>query len=541
MYSCRNNYFAAMRIGGERELAKEILRAEAFVKTRAQEPFDLVMAARKVSTQSGPDRKHHIKDVVLSLMKQSGQFVRTSDDTCWYIRRDNGRPVQLEKHSMAFDAMLNINYGLNGTETDFAFVEQALIDYGQTLPVSGVRGALSFYDIVGNQVYLHTGRREVIHIKPNAVERIVNGSSNMVFGWNPNIDPFTVDLTSSPTREHWSNLLFGDSFNHVVNLTPEEAMAVMQVWFLFVMLRTASQSRPILSLFGSPGSGKSAIFKKIYAVLFGRVRGLQAITNADDFDHSVATEPLVVLDNVDTWERWLPDRLALSAGVSDIIKRRLYQNTDVVVLKRQAMLALTAHNPQFSRPDVADRLLIINMERLPNFRPEGPMYDRVIQMRHSIMGGVAQDIQRILNTNQPDETTLPQFRIEDFVRIGCWIGDATGIRPAFESAIRRIKASQRHFSVEDEALFVESMIALLRAKKGDTDWLSSTGLWNELTLRCRDPKAFSTIYKNAPQLSRRLIGMQEPLRDTFKVTWKMTPNGRSWRFQQLMAETSAKD
>jgi hypothetical protein len=160
-------------------------------------------------------------------------------------------------------------------------------------------------------------------------------------------------------------------------------------------------------------------------LLYGAYKGIGSATGEESFDFATAYDPLYVLDNVDTWEGWLPDRLALAAGISDVTSRKKYTDGEPYTLRRQAVLGITAHNPKFGREDVADRFLMLAYKRLDHFASESEIISSVLAKRSQLWGAIVNDVQKVLNTPIPAEN-LPQFRIEDFAKYGLWI--ARGLR-----------------------------------------------------------------------------------------------------------------
>lgn len=522
----KNNKFADLRFNGDRELAKDILRAEATVRKSGADPKDAINQLRRLTPTIV--RKQAIFKNVVQFMRERGTFFHAVDDTLWYIRRDVGRPVIVAEVSDYMDAMLDLEYGLNKTETEHNYVAAGLVAYTRNLPVNSHRGALSYYDTETKTLLLHTGRRDVFHIGPDFIKPVVDGAQSVIFPWQSNVEPFTLGTPDLDWAEH----LFGqsagrDALSNVIGMEREHALAMLKVWFLFLLFRTGAHSRPLLALFGQPGSGKSALFKKVYALLYGRHKAIESITKEESFDHVVSSDPLVVLDNVDSWKEWLPDRLALSAGTSDITKRKLYTNADSFVLKRQAMVGLTAHNPRFGREDVADRLLLLSYERLDHFAPEQAIIDAVTSTRSELWGGVAADVQRVLSTPMPSEG--PQFRVEDFARLGHWIATALNIGPQFTKAIGSIRVGQNAFTLDEERLLVDALKFVV-VNRGPIIDRSPQQLWAWAeTAPSIDPIAFGRAYRGPIAFGKKLLVMQNALKEMFDITWKVDPvTGKLW-------------
>lgn len=527
-----NNKFADLRYHADRELAKDVLRAEALVQSKVTDARSAILEARKLPGVVH-EKRQHLANLILAHMKEQGEFLRTTDDNGWYIRRDLGRPINITSHSQYLEMILDLQYGLNASEADQTYVVQSLSSHSRALPATAINASLSYYDGDGGVLLLHSGKKDVYRIGATHIETVGNGAYKLVFPWPVNMEPFAI----SPHKAEWHTILFGDCLNNVVGIESKHAMAMLRVWFLFLLFRNAAVSRPILALFGQPGAGKSTLFRRVYALLYGRQRSLGSVTKADDFDYAVSSDPLTVLDNVDTWEAWLPDRLALSASTSDITKRKLYSDTDVIVLKRQALVGITAHNPRFGREDVADRLLLLTFERLANFKPEGEIIERILRQRNQLWAGVVHDVQLVLSTPQPKHT--PQFRVEDFARIGYWIATALGIEDDFEASITTVKGSQKQFTLDEEHVLVTALSAMV-AKDTSPKWRSASRLWTDLEMFASDPHTFRKSYRNAVHLGKKLWAMQESLNATFNIVWKhdIERGARMWLITERNNGTS---
>lgn len=521
-----NNKFQELTYRADRELAKDVLRAEATVKYKNTNIRETLVDARKLKGIAY-EKRSHMLNLILAAMKSEGEFIRTTDDNIWYIRSDLGRPILITQRSEYLDMILDLQYGINSTEAEHNFIVAGLSSYARSLTSTAIMSSLAYYDQQLNHLLIHTGKKEVLRITPCAIDRTVDGSYDVVFPWSVTGEHFNPDFSDLETP--WYELVFGNGLNNIIGLPKDEALALLRTWFMFLLFRSLAVSRPILALFGQPGSGKSTLFRKLYVLLYGRTRSIGAVTNSDDFDHSVSVDPLVVLDNVDTWEKWLPDRLALSASTSDITKRKLYTDSDTVVLKRQALVGITAHNPRFSREDVTDRMLLLSFERFPHFIPEGQILEDIYKYRNRIWGAIAKDAQKVLATSMAVCGEAPQFRVEDFARVGYWIACALGYEDTFCEGITKIRTSQKVFNLDEEQLLVNALYSLVQRQK-EVEWRSAGKLWSDLELMSKDSLAFTKTYRNAVHLGKKLWAMQESLKEVFDIRWKMdaSKGSRIW-------------
>lgn len=534
-----NNKFTSLRFNGDVELYKDVMRAQQLVYSE-HSSIDYREKVKEIRKFPGltHEKLAYIAQTVRENMKKRGQFINCMDGTAWFIDDVFGRPIAIMQRSEPLQVLLDAWYGINSTERESAYIIGHLVSYVSGLSPVGRLATLSFYDMDTNALYLHTGRKEVLRVSPRDITTVTNGYDSLVFHWTSQNEVIEPHYKHYDTR--WEDILFENALDNIVGLGADEAKALLKVWLLMLLLRNAVVSRPILSIFGQPGAGKSTLFRRIYTLLYGRSRSLSSITNADNFDYATAADPLVVFDNVDTWERWIPDRLALAAAVSEVKKRKLYTNSDTITLTRQAFIGLTAHNPKFGREDVTDRLIIITLERLKKFTSETDILGYIHDNRSTIWGLIIQDIQKIIGTEVP-KSGYPDFRIQDFARYGAWIAKATGVFDEFTKALQSIVSDQKSFALEEDGLLLESLQTYLMRKNGEEqDFKAPSQWWGVLEPLSRDPQQFNRQYKNAVVLGKKFWTMHDAMKQMFLVDWEVDQKQRTrvWKFRLRQAAES---
>lgn len=524
-----NNKFADLKYGGRRELAKDIIRAESSVKSKSPDLRTRIQEIRRMSGLAA-EKRAYISQIVREHLAKIGQFIHCVDDSLWYVREDTGRPIPIVQRNESLYVLLETLFGINATESEANYIVHSLIAYTSELTPTGTVGSLSYYDTDGDTLFLHTGRRDVLKVTGSKIETVINGYQGIVFPWSGTAE--LLQPTYAALKEPWYETMFGDCLNNLVGLPRESAMALLRAWVVMLVLRNAVVSRPILALFGQPGAGKSTLFRRIYVFLYGRSKSLNAVSTVEDFDFATSADPLVVLDNVDTWERWLPDRLALAAASSDLTRRKLYTNSEVVTVKRQALLGITAHNPKFGREDVTDRLVLLTFERLQSFKPETDILATIYDKRNAMWGAILKEVQQVLGTPYPDPEEVPQFRVEDFARFGYWVTKALGVSEEFRKAINSMRIEQRKFSLEEDHILIDAIETWLK-KCSDREAFRTPGqLWPLLEVSSKDQRSFSNNYRNAISLGKKLWALQESLRAIYNIEWKFDEarGSRAWRF-----------
>ena len=531
-----NNKFKDLRHNADIELAKDVMRAEEATLHRDENPRSIVMDVRSRTDISAPAKRAAIFDIIRAHMRKEGIFFNLTNEVQYYVPTDIGRPIRISQRSEYLRMYMDIRYGINASESDYDYLVEGLLAYTLAQPPHGNEGVLSYYDQGRNSLLLHSGKKNIWRISKDVVEMVPNGTDDIVFLWTTTHEPFTIypraeERTNITTK--WYDAIFDSSLDALVLDWPrDQALAILRVWFHFMLFRSAAISRPLLTLIGQPGSGKSTLFRKLYALLYGRGRSLSSVTVADDFDHAVSTNPLVVFDNVDTYERWLPDRLALSAATSDIVKRRLYTDSDTVTIRRHALIALTSHNPKFAREDVADRLIMLNFQRRSYFGAEGEIVDEILNDRDLFWAQIANEVRDILNTPKPAHEDIPQFRIEDFARLGIWIAKGLHVEKPFTDGLNLLKNEQTKFVLEEEVLLVEAIQNYLARSDGAIPPTYVALLYQELRDSSSDARRFEWRYKNATQLARKLWSLHEQLRQIFDIEVKddKARRVRMWSF-----------
>lgn len=537
-YHSSNNKFRD-RYQGTRDLRKDILRAEASIERGSLDIREALKQIKKDASHGTMyERYEQMASLIINNMSIDGNFVHAKNETLWYIPKDSGRPLLLTANSTRCKVLLTARYGINHTTQDYSYITAQIQAYVHSLPATAEIISLSYYDNLSDSLYLHLGNRDVLHITKTQYTVVPNGTDDIIFGFKSFNDPIKPEYTPTDNSLPWYKELFQSSLDYVLTPNKDEALAVLTAWFLMILFRSATTTRPILAILGSPGSGKSTLARQVYKIIYGRGRDLNKIGKVEDYNLTTSQNPLVIFDNLDTWLPWLPDALATSTTETEIEIRRLYTDYETVKIKLQAIVAVTAHSPKFIREDVVDRLLIIMLRRRDGgFGDEKALMDNLLRARNRIWGAIVTDIQRILNTPRPKEHESPDIRMKDFAALGLWCTRAIGIETDFVNGIKAIQGGQQNLVVEEEAQLIAQLTQWVKTNPTG-EAVNATRIWKAIQHQlAHDPSAlreFNKAYRNEVFFGKKLMTMQAALKSRFEISFEYDSRlgSRVWSIKQ---------
>jgi len=520
-----NNKFAAdMRYNADRELAKDVLNAEQKVKIK---PVDIKGRIDQVRIQPVPSvpggalyKRRQILDAVMFTMRNTGQFCKVVAGIPYFVPVDSGRPIPLTAGSEHLRALLHLKYGINSADPEYKHVHDGVIDEGISIENEIQESTLSFYQ--NHKLWFHSGRKEILEITADSVQTKNNAECGVLFPWHEIYEPFTVDL-HAPDID-WGEVVFGDLHN-TSNMAPVHARALLKSWLIFSLFRSQVSNRPILAFFGPPGAAKSTIPHRIYALLYARRLAVGGVTGASDFDTTCAKLPIYCIDNLDTYVGWIIDKLAQAIGNIDVVKRKLFTDVDMIRMRRQAMLIVTAHQPKFTREDVTSRLLLIRMNKIADdaLQGETAMIDKIIRYRPQLWGTILRDVQTVLRTPEFTDSTI-KWRIEDFCIIGEWIAHALGFRDEFNEGLAALLGTQADTIIQQEEML---SYALMELAKTLPQSMTGQELWDGLLIQLgANQNSFIRTYKNQIKLQQKLVTMRSALSHVVHIDQVLDPETR---------------
>lgn len=200
------------------------------------------------------------------------------------------------------------------------------------------------------------------------------------------------------------------------------------ILYLATALLGSNIAFPVLNLIGEQGSSKSTTLRKINQILDPKKGDLCGLPKGvDGLELRLANTYFVALDNLSKLSKTQSDVLARSVTGGTITKRKLYTDSEEIVLNIKALIALNGISLVTQEADLLDRCLILELDRIEpdKMKTEKEVWDEFNKDKPKILGAL---FTIILNVFSDDEKIhIPKLiRLSDFhmycVRVGKIIG-----------------------------------------------------------------------------------------------------------------------
>lgn len=158
---------------------------------------------------------------------------------------------------------------------------------------------------------------------------------------------------------------------HLVNVT-ERDRPLLLGWLVAALL--PGIPHPIALLTGEQGTGKTTAGRLLVGLVDPSAVPLRTGPRDEQaWGVAAAASWVVGIDNVSSISAWFSDAMCRAVTGDGVISRELYTNGEVHLLAFQRVLLLTSIDAGALRGDLAERLLTIELERIP---PERRRTDR---------------------------------------------------------------------------------------------------------------------------------------------------------------------
>lgn len=350
--------------------------------------------ALQIEYKRGLILKEKVAELIKDVIDESGKIYKSN---CKYylFLKDEKHLITLTDDSREFKNLLT-KWGVNASETLFKYVKEELYVHCTEQAVNVDIHKFAYFDSENYVLYIYNSSNAIFKITENSVTTIENGDEGVLFEELNDYTPFSL-VSFDKGKNYLSEYLIKN-----LNLESDEynidVFKLVEIWFYSLFFESIMPTKPIFVLIGEKGSGKTSFLRRSGQILMGEKFNVTSITS--DYKNLITlitNNYFVVIDNLDSPTTQINDALArISTG--QVIKIRDYYTTNQQVdFEAKCFVALTSRKPQFTRDDVADRLLCVFLKRFESFESENKLKANATKKRDEIMSYVISRLQIILS------------------------------------------------------------------------------------------------------------------------------------------------
>jgi hypothetical protein len=297
--------------------------------------------------------------------------------------------------------------------------------------------------------------------------------------------------------------------------------------------------RPVLSVQGPPGSGKSTFAGRVKSVLDPSHVPLLGEDARADLSQACHQHGLPVFDNLTALSPRESDLFCRTVTGGGVSRRRLYTDAGEHFYRFRRPILMTGITMPSRRHDLHDRTIVIPVERLASHRPERPADGAFAAAIPALLGGVLDLLSRAMAV-LPSVAPATGFRMADFAHWGRAVAVALG-RGAdeFDDAYRAAIRHQADEANEDDPL--ATLVLKYMADREVVPDISREKLFAALqSHECADTRGVN--WKDVSGVCGRLDAMDLEFQGV-RVT-KLPREGRRrshWRLERLEKYRAATD
>ena len=263
--------------------------------------------------------------------------------------------------------------------------------------------------------------------------------------------------------------------------------------------------RPTHVYYGSKGSAKSTVSKIVKDLTDpAEIKVLPLVSNQAELSQQLNQNYLLVFDNLSEIGKKVSDALCRAITEGGFTKRKLYTNDENIQFKFKRAIILTGVNLVVTRPDLLDRSLLFQLERVSEgeMKSDKELHAEFERDKPKILGGIfdviakAMSIHPLINLNKIN-------RMADFQIWGCAIAEALGYgKDMFLEAYEENRNIQNMLAIEECSL--ASALLMLMDNCSSWDGTSKKLLGVLRSVAEKEELDMKTFPKSPSALSRKI-------------------------------------
>lgn len=330
-------------------------------------------------------------------MQELGRVVYDGSYLLWLDRETH----QLyQEGTPPWTLLLHSQFGLNLRDNFSLQTEESLRLFMRETAFEVKVHRRSFWD--GDKLFVNLGGPEVYVLDGSTITIQMNGEGDVIFR-NSEDTICIKDIMSEEVKamDPWKILTDDLSFAHsdTSAASGEQQKELLKAWILGVFFAQTMPTRPILTMLGGAGSGKTTSARRVLRFFEGPDENVLGVLmdKPDALRASFMQHKIVVLDNMEkTKAPWLPDILNRVSTGATIEIRKLYTTSDLVRMQPDVFVIITAIDLPFSEESIYSRMLPLEMAQLVKPTPEYALQRLLSDNYSSIWRGMFRYLQEVI-------------------------------------------------------------------------------------------------------------------------------------------------
>ncbi|MDX3594131.1 ATP-binding protein [Streptomyces sp. ID03-2B] len=469
------------------------------------------------------DEKTPAREVITEYAQSHFRYFRTTEGTVYAQRIGHpvARPIRSQgttgshRQELMVD-LFNDGVGVfNGTSLKEALDLIEALALSQDVQPTHIRVAPGF----DGATWLDLGRDDgqSVRIHPNGWEVKVPDPREVC--WRRTQLTGELPMPARDTEEKGIDLLL-----RLTNFANVETESLALAWLVGCLGPSVPVPAPFLT--GPQGAGKSTAGRMLVRIIEGMTGDLRrAPKDEENLITAVAAGWVTALDNLSHLAPDLSDLMCCIVTGAESIKRALFSDGDVVRSRYRRPLLLTGIDVGVIRPDLAERLLPLRLERPKVRRTEAELWREFEAALPVILGSLLDLTVKVRAT----EADIPSdLRMADFAHLCAQIDAATGFGtlPAYRSSLDELNDD-----VIEGDLLAQTVLKHAAGLDPGTETRMTSSEWLHLLSGLYSGDDFRPLPKGWPTTGKVLSDRLKRLQPTLAargllVDWGRTKEGR---------------
>ncbi len=282
-------------------------------------------------------------------------------------------------------------------------------------------------------------------------------------------------------------------------------------------------NHPMLVLTGEKGSSKSSTLRKLENLIDPKSSDLGGgiPRGSDGLEIRLANSYFVTFDNLSSLSRRVSDVLALAVTGCSFTKRKLYKDSEEVILDLKSVVAINGVSLVAKESDLVDRSLIIALKRIEAEKivTEKELWEEFEQDRPNILGCCFKVLAAAMNDKE-EIKTREKIRMADFHVACIKVGKVLGVSEDEVSDILWENQKNVNKYTLDEDVVALAVIELMQDKKDYTNSVSGL-LCDLLDIVNMNGMTSIVLPKTPNHLSNRLSKVKSNLQSEYGITYNI--------------------